>query len=315
MSIFLRWIKVFFISIFTFFLSVWIVLWWTWLIPSNGDMISISKWVELVWELNSAKPIPYISNSSQIMLPSSTNSVITLNWDNFTPTSTVVIPFFDWTINTTSIISPYRIDLDITSWPAENDYDIVVSNNLKLNTDWVWNWVWLLHVWPVIWVWSAWTYTEDFETNTLWSWIEVTWLTANVSFQPVTWGTPSGATWPNNAAAGTYYAYTEASNPNFPSMTFAIETDNFRHAQSISFDYHMYWVAMGDIKVQTLYNSVWTDVYTLSWQQQANQADAWINTWNIDLSWYSVEKIRLFSTSWTDYTSDVSIDNVVINSI
>lgn len=38
--------------------------------------------------------------------------------------------------------------------------------------------------------------------------------------------------------------YTEASNPNFPSMTFAVETSHFRNAQSIAFDYHMFGADM-----------------------------------------------------------------------
>jgi len=336
-------LKIFLLSFFTLILSVWAVLAWTWLIPQNGDTISISKWIELVTELNSKVwtwnllawtnitltnswsdltiasswwgIAPFISNTWSIKIATSTNIIFSLDWVYFTPSSNVTIPWFDWTINSVTSVSPSQIDVDLTTWIAETNFDIVIENSWVYNTVWTWNWVWLLSVWPIIWNWPAWIYTEDFETNTLWNWTEVTWLTADVSFQTVTWWTPSWGTGPNAAAGWLYYIYTEASNPNNPNFTFAVETDNFRNAQNISFDYHMFWTGMWDIKVQTLYNSVWTDVLTITWQQQALQADPWLNTWNIDLTPYNVEKIRLFSTSWTDYMSDVSIDNVVINSI
>lgn len=342
-----KFLKIIFLSSIGLFLSLWIVLSWNWLIPQNWDMLSINKWIEMVWILNSKLwtwsivawtninlsyswtnvtinssnggwwIAPYISNSWSIKIKPSTNRVINLEWIYFTASSNVTIPGFDGTINSVIVTSPYEINIDLTTWITEADFDIVVDNSGIQNTIWSWNGVWILSVWPIIWNWPAWTYTEDFESNNLWNWTEVTWLTneANVSWQTITGWTTSNWTWPTGAAWWSYYIYTEASNPNFPDMTFAIETDNFRDVQNISFDYHMYWADMWILVVQTYYGWTWSDRYTLTWQQQTTQGDPWINTGNIDLDSFNVEKIRIFYTSWSDYTWDASIDNIVINSI
>jgi hypothetical protein len=325
--------------------SLWFVLAWNWLIAENWDLLNLTKWNELIVELQSkiglsdlksgtninltysgsevtvnslwwwGSSTPFITTSTLINMSPSQTQNITLDWINFTPSSTLLIPGFDGTVNTTTPISPTQIQANVTSWTNEVTYDLVVSNGWVLNTLWAWNGNWLYNVWPIIWAGPAGTYTETFETNTLGNWTAVTGLTANVSFAPITWGTPSGSTWPNNASAGSYYIYTEASNPNFPNRTFAVETDNFRNAQNISFDYHMFGVDMWTLIVQTYYWGAWTDTYTIAGQQQTVQADAWLNTWNIDLTSYNVEKIRFFYTSWANYTWDLSIDNIIINSI
>lgn len=334
------------IILFIFFISINNTNAWFWLIAENWDLLSISKWNELITKLETkleqanitwtwnievnnswtwviisltwsiqSDTIPYITTTTKQIIKPSTTKTITIDWDNFTPNSTLQIPWFDWTINSINVLSPYKLEANITSWTTETDYDIVISNNWVLNTTWSWNWNLLLHVWTINWTWPSWTYTEDFESNSLWNWTEVSWLTANVSFQVDSWGTPSSNTWPNSWAWwSTYYAYTEASNPNYPNKTFAIETDYFHTAQSISFDYHMYWAAMWTLVVQTYYGWTWTDVYTISWQQQANQGDAYLNSWNIDLTPYDVEKIRFFYTSGNDYTWDLAVDNIVITS-
>jgi len=259
--------------------------------------------------------IPYISNVASInLIPWSTQD-ITLNWINFTPNSTIDIPWFDWTINSITAISPSELQANLTTGSNETLYDVIISNWWLLNTLWSGNWVSLLGVMLIIWTGPAGTYTETFEANNLGNWTAVNGLTANVSFQTLTWWTPSAQTWPNSPAAWLYYMYTEATSPNFPNMTFAVETSYFRNAQSISFDYHMFGAAMWELVIQTYYEWVWTDVYTLSGQQQTAQANPWLNSWDIDISSYGVEKIRFFYTSWTDYTWDLSIDNVVITSI
>lgn len=327
-------------TIWVFFLSFSAVIAWNWLIAENWDLLNLSKWNELIAQLDTKlsntdilpwsgitltnswsqviidsaawSSIPFIDMSNLLQMWTTLTDDLSILGQNFTPNTSLTIPGFDWSINSISVVSPTQIDLNVTSWSNEVDYDIVLSNNGTLNSLWSWNGVWYFKVWPVLWIWVAWTYNETFESNTLWSWSEVTWLTANVSFQVNSNGTPSGSTWPSWAAAGTYYIYTEASNPNFPNRTFAIETDNFRHAQSISFDYHMYWADMGTLEVQTSYNNIWTTVYTLAWQQQTAETQAWDNTWNIDLSNLGVEKIRIFYTSGDNYTWDASVDNISI---
>lgn len=167
----------------------------------------------------------------------------------------------------------------------------------------------------VLWTGSSWTYTEWFETNTLWNWTLVSWLTAVPNFQADSWGTGSSNTWPSAASIGTYYVYAETSDPNNSYATFWMETSNFRKAQSISFDYHMYWDSIGTMAMQTLFEGTRTDRWTLSWTQQSDELDAYISSWTIDLSEYFVEKIRFFYTWGSSFTWDAALDNISIISI
>ena len=92
----------------------------------------------------SSAVIPYITNSTISVTASSTVTII-LNGDNFMPTSSVSIPGFDGTINSINAISPMEIQINITTGVA-NTFDIIVSNNGILNTQWVGNGVGLLKV-------------------------------------------------------------------------------------------------------------------------------------------------------------------------
>ena len=92
----------------------------------------------------SVYPIPYISNSLITMGINSTG-IITLTGNNFLPSSIVTIPGFDGIINSTSILSPSKIELNITTG-AINLFDFVVSNTGALNTEWAGNGQGLLQV-------------------------------------------------------------------------------------------------------------------------------------------------------------------------
>ena len=89
-------------------------------------------------------PVPNISNST-INVAAASTLTITLNGENFIPTSTVNIPGFDGTINSVTPLSPTEIQVNITTG-AVNTFDIVVSNNGVLNTQWAGNGVGLLQV-------------------------------------------------------------------------------------------------------------------------------------------------------------------------
>ena len=308
---------------------------WLWLIAQSWDILNVAKWNELVndklsrinlkagswvtlttsWNdifINSASSsIPYISTSTKQLVATSTTSNIFLDWSNFTPTSALLIPWFDWTINSVAINSPTSIQANITTWTTVTDYNLVISNGWTLNTLWPGNWNLLLWVVaPVLWTWLAWTYLEDFEVW-LWSYVS-SWLTWNWTRD--SWGTPSVGTWPNTGAGGSiWYIYTEVSwwaNAN----EFGIETTNFRHATGVSLDYHMFWTDIGTLYIQTLYAWVRTTVWSISWQQQAAQTDPYINTWNIDLTWYQVESIRILMNWAISWAWDTAVDNISITS-
>jgi hypothetical protein len=335
-------INKFFIIILIVFLTFTSTNAWVWLFAWNWDILNISKWNEMITKLNTkleqsniiwtwniditngiwnnvivsftwwlnSSPIPYITTTSRLIIPANSTKTINLNWDNFTPSSIIQIPWFDWTVNSVNVLSPYKIEANITAWSTLSDYDLIVSNNWVLNTQWSWNWVNLLHIWDILWTWVAWTYLEDFEAW-MWSWVSsgLTWDWTRDS-----WWTPSSWTWPNNWAGwSTRYLYTEVSSWA-DKYAFWVETTDFRHATSVSLDYHMVWTNIWTIYVQTLYAWTWTTVWSLSWQQQANQDDAYINTWNIDLTWYQVESIRVLMNWATWWSWDIAFDNISITS-
>jgi len=308
---------------------------WLWLIAQSWDILSSSKWNELVadklsrinlkswtwivltnsWDdifINATSSvIPYISTTGQILATTSTQISFNLEWVNFTPSSTIIIPGFDWTIDSINVVSPLKIEITITPWSTEAEYDLVISNWWVLNTEWTWNWVGLLSVTdPVLGTWVAWTYLEDFEAW-MWSWVS-SWLTWDWT-RDSDW-TPSSNTWPDDWAwASTWYIYTEVSNWD-DANEFGIETDDFRHATTVSLDYHMYWSDMWTVYIQTLYDWNWTTVWSISWEQQTAETDAYINTWDIDLTAYKVEKIRILMNWASWYRWDAAVDNISITS-
>jgi len=96
------------------------------------------------WITPNLNPVPYISNAI-INIPISTTRTITLTGANFIGTSIVTIPGFDGSINSTTVISPSEIQMNITTG-AVNTFDFVASNAGVLNTQWTGNGVGLLKV-------------------------------------------------------------------------------------------------------------------------------------------------------------------------
>ena len=103
------------------------------------------------WITNSSNPIPAIFSGATSMNPSST-STITISGENFTPTTTVSIPGFDGTVNSITINSSSELEVNITSGTTETTYNIIISNNGVLNTEWAGNGVGLLTVATSTWV-------------------------------------------------------------------------------------------------------------------------------------------------------------------
>lgn len=272
------------------------------MIPNTSSL----SLVQLAVSVGSGGVAPYLDDGEFVVPPSSTR-ILSLFGNNFSPTSTVSFPGFTGTINSTTVISPSQIDVDITSSATTGTYDIVVDSGGVDNTVWAGNGVGKFKVELVTGTGSAGTYTEGFEAG-LGSWVN---SGLGASWTRQSGGTPSNGTGPNSAATGSFYMFTETSNPNFPNVTFGIETTDFAAAQSVSFDYHMFGADIGTLEVQTLRSGVWTTRFSLTGQQQAAQGDAYLNQL-VDLSSFDVEGIRFFYTSGSNFAGDAAIDNIVI---
>ena len=90
------------------------------------------------WGPNNAQPIPFISSISDMPAMPNTTDTYTLSGYNFTPTSAVAISGGN-TVNSVNILSPVEMEINVTSSNAVGNYDILISNNGVLNTEWAGN--------------------------------------------------------------------------------------------------------------------------------------------------------------------------------
>ncbi|RYH72941.1 choice-of-anchor D domain-containing protein [Flavobacteriaceae bacterium 144Ye] len=162
---------------------------------------------------------------------------------------------------------------------------------------------------------STFPYSEDFELG-MGDWNRL------VSGDDFDWtrdsgGTPSNGTGPITGDGDSFYLFTESSSPNYPSKTAYLESPCFNlstgiSAPSFSFSYHMYGSSMGTLYVD-INNGSYTNVWSISGQQQAGNGSAWSNQ-TIDLSPYVGQtiKIRFRGVTGNNYTSDMAIDNVSV---
>ncbi len=161
---------------------------------------------------------------------------------------------------------------------------------------------------------TSFPYNEGFETG-LGNWTQDTgddrnWTRTNVR-------TPSDFTGPDSAHEGSWYMFTEGSNPNFNSV-FNLVSPCFdltsELAADFSFYYHMYGGDMGTLDVEVSTDNGLTysaPVWTQSGEVQTGESDAWIQA-NIDLSAYlgQIIRIRFNGTTGFDYESDMAIDDI-----
>ena len=108
------------------------------------------------------------------------------------------------------------------------------------------------------------------------------------------------------------YFYVESSNPNFPNKVFIVYTPTFDVSATpgkvLSFWYHMYGAAMGDLEIGVLDSSGYTALDTIS----GNQGNQW------NLAYYPITsntsfKIKFKAVTGSSYTSDISIDDIMIS--
>jgi len=158
---------------------------------------------------------------------------------------------------------------------------------------------------------NTYPYTESFE-NTFGAWIQKT--GDDFDWAINTGATPSNNTGPTAANDGSYYAYMEASTPNFPTRNAILISPCFDLSNvanpRLAFDYHMYGANMGNLTLEASANgSPWTAI----WTKSGDQGTAWLAD-TIDLSVYSAYTnatdfvVRFNGTTGSDFTSDISID-------
>lgn len=271
---------------------------------SGNDVVINAAW----W---AAGVSPFIWTGSNFISWGSTQDII-VSWVYFSPGTVFSIPGFPGTINSQTALSPTQFRLNITVPAVTGTYDLVAANGAFTNTVWPWSWENYIVVDTVSGVWSAGTYTENFESG-LWSWTNGS---ADFNWTRDSAGTPSNNTGPTTGAGGsTFYIYTEASAPNFPSKQAIIQNNNFAIAQSISFDYHMVWGNMWTLELQTFYAGTWTTRWSQAGNRQTAQWDAYENE-TVNLSTFPVESIRFVWTTWSDagngWGSDIALDNISI---
>ena len=110
---------------------------------------------------------------------------------------------------------------------------------------------------------------------------------------------------------GTYY-YTESSGAGYPNKTFITYTPTFDISATpgkvLSFWYHMYGAAMGDLEIGILTNGSYIPIDTIS----GNQGDIWKFAY-YPLPADSVFQVAFKATTGTSFTSDICIDDIVIS--
>lgn len=161
---------------------------------------------------------------------------------------------------------------------------------------------------------SSFPYSEGFESS-FGAWTQDT--NDDLDWTRQSGGTPSSNTGPSSAAAGSFYAFVEASSPNNPNKTARLTSPCFdlsaASTATFSFQYHMYGAAaMGNLLVEV------SDDNGSSWSTEFNQSGNQGNQWNagsVNLSGYlgSTIQVRFVTTTGSTWQGDVSIDDVELS--
>ena len=96
-------------------------------------------------EWKNPNSVPYISKITPIAIKPGETKTITIEGSKFIPNSAVAISGGN-TVNSVTVISPEKIQVEVEATNTQGDYDIVISNNGILNTEWTNNGVGILHV-------------------------------------------------------------------------------------------------------------------------------------------------------------------------
>lgn len=158
---------------------------------------------------------------------------------------------------------------------------------------------------------SGYPYNESFESGSG-SWVQVS--GDDFDWTRRSGGTPSSNTGPTAAANGSFYMYTEASSPNYPSKTSIFMSPCFNlnglSNPTFNFKYHMYGsTAMGSLSLQvsTDDGNNWSGSI---WSRSSNQGNAWLDG-SVSLAAYSgVIRLRFVGVTGSTWQGDMAIDQL-----
>jgi V8-like Glu-specific endopeptidase len=160
---------------------------------------------------------------------------------------------------------------------------------------------------------ASYPYNESFEGNNIGAFTQDS--NDDIDWTVLSGATPSGSTGPISASDGIYYAYIEASTPNFPNINAnlnlpCLNLTSINFPQLI-FDYNMSGADMGTLSVEVSTNGVtWTTLWTRSNDQGLN----WI-TDTVDLNAYTTEtelRLRFNGVTGNGFNSDIAIDDISV---
>ena len=155
---------------------------------------------------------------------------------------------------------------------------------------------------------------EGWETNTLNGWTspvnnDFDWITSSGS-------TPSGGTGPSIALEGSYYAYAEASSPNYPSKRASLVSPCINlsayNNPVLYFWHHQYGSSQGSLYVDISIDNGLTWNWNV-WSAHGDMGNQWNESY-VDLSSYNSSEvlIRFRVITGDDYSSDIALDNVFL---
>jgi len=125
--------------------------------------------------------------------------------------------------------------------------------------------------------------------------------------------TPSSGTGPNGAYSGSNYFYVEASSGATGDTAWLISPMvdiNALTNASLQFYYHMVGAQMGDLYIEIYDGATWTTVDSIKGQQQAAQADPWLQR-IINLTAFSgTVQARFVAISGGSFEGDISLDDI-----
>lgn len=170
-------------------------------------------------------------------------------------------------------------------------------------------------------------FSENFQTSTPGTpgslsngWTTV--VSGNYPWTVDTGGTPSLYTGPlvdhTLGTASGIYLFTEATSAGTGSETHlvspVINLTNVTNAE-LKFWYHMYGAGISALNVD-IYTTTWTNIYTITGQQQTTQSAPWLQA-SVNLQSYvgTSVKIRFRTISNGDYRNDISVDDILVQQV